>query len=592
ALLDRLTWAMYGSRPSKIQRHIVRYIFDMRMSPAPLSDGYTSFLRAACPLAQASIVVKEWKNLQSFFSDGCAIHKGIADICDVQGWINAFKSVPDLDTAALETAWMPSPPADKAISPTPAPPASSLPHDQSLSNITNNDNINTSDNTAINNSDNNTKNSDNNTGTRSNSNSSINISSSSGGDGGRSSRASSRSRTSNNSISSGFTTLSPNQLNLMHDLFRMNFLNFRGECWTLPSKTNFDEVVFGSTRSLKHESPILSFVIDNPTQIMQLFPNPEDKKELRQVMIERATESLPTLSSAETDLLEIYNKDPADLEDLFAKKGWCVVGEGLKEKPSEEFQRIVFEAVHQILKVYRSQRMALPPAPQESWIVHSLWGFLGETFQVPLSIEYHPAEYHCQASAIRRNLHHPQGTRRSVGHEVDGIAVAVSRNVELLVVEAAKKDEGQSVTKAVDDNLKICKLTKDMQDFIKTKAARNVREEITTFGIQISGARASFFSLRQRRGRFYQLCQEGSGTLPAVWADQVDTQCILRVLATVLIFRKTLLSAAEDIARCLTGPIVGSDPSGDVDCIAATLASPQLSPSSPLSADAPSPLRL
>ncbi|KAF9353742.1 hypothetical protein BGX34_011402 [Mortierella sp. NVP85] len=101
---------------------------------------------------------------------------------------------------------------------------------------------------------------------------------------------------------------------------------------------------------------------------------------------------------------------------------------------------------------------------------------------------------------------------------------------------------------------------KDMQGFIRSKAARNVREEITTSGIRISGARVSFFNLRQRRSRFYQLCQEGSETLPA--ANQVDTQCILKVLATVLIFHKTLLSAAEDITKCLTGPSLDLTPEG------------------------------
>jgi hypothetical protein len=59
-----------------------------------------------------------------------------------------------------------------------------------------------------------------------------------------------------------------------------------------------------------------------------------------------------------------------------------------------------------------------------------------------------------------------------------------------------------------------------------------------------------------------------------------------------MIFRQTLLSAADDIDEFFTGSIDGADPSGDVDYIAATLTSPQLIPSSTLSADAPSPLRL
>ncbi|KAF9346997.1 hypothetical protein BGX34_003474 [Mortierella sp. NVP85] len=154
----------------------------------------------------------------------------------------------------------------------------------------------------------------------------------------------------------------------------------------------------------------------------------------------------------------------------------------------------------------------------------------------------------------RRSLARPRGVRQFVGHKVDGVAVAATRKMELLVLEAAKKDEGLNVTKALDDGLKLCKLTKDMHDFIRGKAMQNVRERL----VQVSGEKATFLTLRQPR-----------------------------VLAKVIIIRKTLLSSARDIAEFTTGSLDGADPTNDnVDWIAATLTSPQLlSSSPPLSAE-------
>ncbi|KAK3821702.1 MAG: hypothetical protein J3Q66DRAFT_386483 [Benniella sp.] len=558
-LLNELTRALYRNQPKKIQRSIVDYVFQMRMAPAPSVDECIAFIRASHPSAKPSVVAEELETLKAFFSDdNQERHIKIASIVNVSNWKTAFKTAPTLDARKVETTSMPPPP----------PPAMAPDHTASSSSSgsgqvrdRNRDSVNNSN--SITSSNTNT-----NTNTNTNSNSSSNSNGSS-------------------------KSLSPIQVLLMHELFKANFNKFQGDEWLLPSGANFDHVLYESVKGARHECPLHSFVIENPGAVLDLFPDLQDKDELKKVLVDRAEERLPVLSTAETALLSIYNKDPEELEKLFAEKGWRAVGASLAEKPSEDFQRLVFDCIHQLLKVYRVEQMALPQAPHESWVVNRLWSFIADALGSQY-VNYQPGEYHSQASMYRRNLGRPRGVRQFVGHKVDGVAMAASRKVELLVLEAAKKDEGPNVTKALEAGLKLCKLTKDMHDFTRSKAVQNIRERLVTFAVQISGERATFLTLRQRRGRFYQLCREGCETLPALWVHQADTQCVLRVLAKVFIIRKALVSTARDIAEFTTGPLDGSDPSNDnVDQIAATLTTPQLIPSSPpLSNELVSPLEL
>ncbi|KAG0329659.1 hypothetical protein BGZ99_000874 [Dissophora globulifera] len=201
----------------------------------------------------------------------------------------------------------------------------------------------------------------------------------------------------------------------------------------------------------------------------------------------------------------------------------------------------------------------------------------------PQLVEFQPGEYHSQTSMHRRSMGRSCDMRQFVVHEVGGVATASIKKLDLLVIGAAKKDEGPNVTKVLDDGTKLCKLTKDMHDLIRSKAKHNMHERLVTFGIQISGETATFFTLQHHRGRFYQLCCEGSESFPSVWVNQVGTRCVLEVLVKVLIVRKALLSMAEDIATAAytNGLIICTDAiDSDVDWVPATFrAHPLFSPS-------------
>ncbi|KAG0227495.1 hypothetical protein BGW42_002931 [Actinomortierella wolfii] len=531
-LRKRLAKAIYKGRPSKFKARVIDYLIQIRSTLAPHPDDFIAFLKASHPAVKAAIVIKEWQRAKGFFDgDSRRDYSAIAPLINIPDFVAAFRAAPEFDAEYVGLACM-SPLSHSAVARADSQPSS--------------------------------------------------LSFESPGQGAqRCSRSSICSGGSNSSSSSSSSDrhLTPTQIARMQSLYQKNFHQFKGDEWVLPSGVIVDQVLFGIARNMSFESPLHSFVIETPAAPLSLFPDPIDQDELRKALIERVGEELPALSSVEMAFVELFNKAPADLEKLFAHQGWRTVGASLAEKPSDEFQCLVFECMFLLLSVYRGNRMALPQVLSQSFVVHRLWGFLAEALHSSQRIEYQPGEYYSQASVHRRRLDHSCESQQVVGHMVDGAVIAASKNLELLVIKASKNDHGPNVTKAQDDRMELCKLTKDMHDLIRSKAKHDVRGSLATFGIQLSGVTATFFTLRQRRGRFYQLCCEWSESLPYVWTDQTETQSIIDVLTKVLATRKALLSMAKDIG-IFTASSHGVS-TNSVDCIAATMTSPQLLPSSP-----------
>ncbi|KAF9978304.1 hypothetical protein BGZ73_002895 [Actinomortierella ambigua] len=93
---------------------------------------------------------------------------------------------------------------------------------------------------------------------------------------------------------------------------------------------------------------------------------------------------------------------------------------------------------------------------------------------------------------------------------------------EVCAIEAAKKDNWPNGTKAMDDKLKLAKMTKDMHDHVRKVATENNRSDLVTFGIRISGLNLVLYTMRQRPGRFCQLCTEASVSLPYLGTNDSD----------------------------------------------------------------------
>ncbi|KAG0209575.1 hypothetical protein BGX31_002076 [Mortierella sp. GBA43] len=131
-----------------------------------------------------------------------------------------------------------------------------------------------------------------------------------------------------------------------------------------------------------------------------------------------------------------------------------------------------------------------------------------------------------------------------------------------------KKDGGVNNTK------KLLKLTKDAHDAIREMATRDIREQLVTFGLRLSGPKLTIFTLRQLPGRFYQAVAEDSVSFPEIWIDN-DTETIITVIGQILILRKATLELAVSVVTS-TSLSLGRGRYGDT--IAPTMTSPQFFP--------------
>jgi len=378
-----------------------------------------------------------------------------------------------------------------------------------------------------------------------------------------------RSKTSSNSRSS-------EALSKMKSEFLQNFSAFKGEPWKLPSGTNVDTRIGESVNDLVYESALHSFIIEDVADIIALFTSIEDQAALRAVIEERSKEQLATLSPSEAAFLRLYDVSPGDTRGLL-KSGWGNMGSALSDLPDEGFRSLVHDCIAYILRVYEMNDMSIPREESESWHMSKIWGFLNIFFDCDEKLKHEPAEVSCEASARRKNRTRKLGAKAERGRKVDGLVFSSYTLLEICLVEAAKKDAGSTSTKALTDTRKMAKAMKDMHDEIRMKSSRNIRSDLLTYGIRISGLSITFYTLRQREGRFYQLCNEGTVSFPAKWdSGGTTTKLILSVLEWLLAFRKDMSNMASNFPDWTCVP-VGAKPSV-VDHQAITLTTPPGSP--------------
>ncbi|KAF9926765.1 hypothetical protein BGZ65_007144, partial [Modicella reniformis] len=316
-----------------------------------------------------------------------------------------------------------------------------------------------------------------------------------------------------------------------------------------------------SIKDLGYESALHSFIIEDVAEVIGLFPSDDDKAALRDVIEERRSEQLATLSLSEVAFLHLYDVSPEEMKNI-CKSGWGSMGSTLSDIPDEDFRALVHYCIGHLCRVYQMNSMSLPREQSEAWYMAKLWGFLNIIFDSDEGLEHQPGEVLCYAS----------------GQQItDGLVLSAHTRLELCIIEAVKKD-GVACTKALLDTRKMAKAMKNMHNEIRAKATESIHSQLITYGIRISGASIALYTLRQRQGRFYQLCNEGTVTFPAKWdSSGVTTKLILSVLEWVLAFKKDMSVMANKFPDWTYMPVGGIKP-GVQDHQAATLTTPINSP--------------
>ncbi|KAG0283534.1 hypothetical protein BGZ96_012080 [Linnemannia gamsii] len=269
--------------------------------------------------------------------------------------------------------------------------------------------------------------------------------------------------------------LSPATILRMQTLFRKNFDEFGGNAWKLPSGVTLDNLVAAHVESLPYESALHSFVIEDVKGVLNLATDEKDRALPKATLVDRPKEQLPALSEPEKTFLKMYNLAPDNLRRLLDTSGWQTIGSGLKDKPEEKSQEIVHTCVSHLLTTYQQVGMVVPTDSTESWYTHVLWRFLGVSMYCPRRLEHQLGEVHSYASSHRRNKVHTREGRQYTGHKADGMVVTKLSRFELCAIEVAKKDNGPNDTQALDNTLKLAKMTKNMHDKVRDTATVNIR---------------------------------------------------------------------------------------------------------------------
>lgn len=513
---------IFGDRPNKHDLIAVDYVSSLHesSSPTPKMTDYQAFAKAKYPTATDVGISKSWDMLKDYFTSEDSDHQGFQDMFDIPSVVAAFRAAPQTSTASTN---MPPPPTPSLSS---SRPSRALSSRSSSGSVTN--------------------------------------SSSNGSSGNRNNR------------------LTPDQVTMMHDLFKHNFDQFPGQAWTLPSGTTMDSLLYNVAMNQRYESALHSFILEDVKMAPQLAADDRDRHAIQSILIDRVGEHIPPLSAAETAFLALYCKAPDEVDELLSN-GWHNMGAELDDKPTEEFRRVTHECVWAILTAYRQVDFVVPLESSESWFNHRLWWFLSLAFFSPHRVNNQPGEIASQASQHRRNEGRTLDSRQLTGHKADGLVYGTVKRLEYCVMEMAKKDQGQTGTKALNDTRKLAKTMKDMRDEIRKLATVDVSNCLVVYGMRIAGLTANLYTLRQRPGRFSQLCSEGSVSFPVEWRDEAATSLLLAVLAKVLTMRKAILAMAGQVPGWIRPPLDGStlEQGDNSNWFPATLASPPYTPSQP-----------
>ncbi|KAG0223140.1 hypothetical protein BGW41_005695 [Actinomortierella wolfii] len=323
---------------------------------------------------------------------------------------------------------------------------------------------------------------------------------------------------------------------------------------SLSSGTVVDVTIHSYVLSLKKESSLHSYVIDNAKIVTQLFSD-KDKEEVTQLPEERNEEEQEIEN--EKAFISKYLSTPQATRSALGQ-GWLSTDEG-DDALSEDQREWLFKAMHDIFSTYKCCAFRLPLEEKEAWYMAALWSFLLPFLNEGNALVYRPGEAVSEASALRKNVNRTLETRRIYGHMVDELICSTMTQLEFGAMEAVKADESIQSTKALVDTRKLAKLLKDMRDCIISKTdTPDAIYELETFVPQISRTKITMHRLRKLRvgGPHYKLVNFGSYICPLVWDERGQAStAITRLLTAMVALKKSMEVMDAKIAEWTVPPV-------------------------------------
>ncbi|KAG0364617.1 hypothetical protein BC939DRAFT_445601 [Gamsiella multidivaricata] len=491
ALAIKLTDFVYGERPVVVERLAIEYVVEMRMDPRVDLDEFVAYIRSEYPSAPIKTIEKTWIKLKRFFDgEHKAQYMVIEALADVEKMVDTFLAAANVEEEEE--------------------------HRETPADSSNRVQSSASRNTRS-------------TPTRS-------------------------TRKNSNTSGSSSGSLKLELLATMRHEYEQVFDRFKGESWTLPSGQKLDDLVRPFVLSLTAESMMHSCIIDNVDMVVGLVQEQVDKDELLRVLDddEGDNERAWLLTEAEQAFINLYDKSPTEVNRLISigYTGVLAEGKNLTEAPDAAFCDEVHSLIDRLRSIYKRNQYQLPEKQSEAWYGGNHWGILNDIFNVPEAIKYQPGEICCEASGRRKNDQRTSPlVKQQCGRKADGIVKSATKSYELAIMEATKIENGPQGTKAMTDTVKLGKMMKDCFDLIRRNSRTDVRHRLAIYGMKISAGMITFYRLRHRHGRFFQLTCEGSVAFPAVWrTDGANTSEILTVITLLLAFQRQIKAMARMVS--------------------------------------------
>ena len=229
--------------------------------------------------------------------------------------------------------------------------------------------------------------------------------------------------------------------------------------WTLKTGTKVETVVYEFAKSLRRESYLHSFIINDADAETRSLFSPEEWKEIRTF---KAKEK-PKLDPCHKNLLKKYTTN--DIRKLRSLLFESFTPDGKEYNRNDHFcLDSINNAYRGILRLWEMDNNPFDSSKLEGWFAMNIWSRLIDPALDDLNVNLIRGEGMSFASSERKNAQRKVNTYKKFGRKGDGVFRLPNSRLEVGAIEAGRKYEEKSGTKHLSDSLKLSKMLKDMMD--------------------------------------------------------------------------------------------------------------------------------
>jgi hypothetical protein len=207
---------------------------------------------------------------------------------------------------------------------------------------------------------------------------------------------------------------------------------------------------------------------------------------------------------------------------------------------TNDFSEGLYKCYMSMVEVYGENNETMPKdALAELWYLKNIWTPFFKLLASP-TIGVKVWEIHSQASAKRRNVGRTLSGHSAVGRKI----LTLKRlGLEIAAIEIGTGNSCDNSTKSLSDELKLCKVIKDMSDMIcaTTRNHELCRRGLVLFGIKISKLNVKFYSFHYVGGRYnrFQLFED------LTLLDIFDSTNITLIAISFVLLKKRMIDMEE-----------------------------------------------